>query len=51
MLCAPYPDDNYEAYKSEEIKRWLKSFDHRKIEIIENYMNGDQEFTVYFYKV
>ena len=41
MLCAPYPDDNYEAYKSEEIKRWLKSFDHRKIEIIENYMNGE----------
>ena len=51
MLCAPYPDDNYEAYKSEEIKRWLKRFDHRKIEIVENYMRKEQEFTVYFYKV
>ena len=51
MLCAPYEDDNYESYKSEEIKRWLKRFDHRKIEIVENYMDKDQEFTVYFYKV
>ena len=51
MLCAPYEDDNYEAYKSEEIKRWLKRFDHRKIKIVEDYMNKDQEFTVYFYKV
>ena len=51
MLCAPYEDDNYESYKSEEIKRWLKRFDHRKIEIVENYMRKEQEFTVYFYKV
>ena len=51
MLCAPYDDDRYESYKSEEIKRWLKRFDHRKIEIVEDYMRGDQEFTVYFYKV
>ena len=51
MLCAPYEDDNYESYKSEEIKRWLKRFDHRKIEIVENYMRKAQEFTVYFYKV
>ena len=51
MLAAPYEDSQYEAYKSEEIKRWLKRFDHRKIEIVEDYMNGDQEFTVYFYKV
>ena len=51
MLCAPYEDDNYESYKSEEIKRWLKRFDHRKIEIVENYMKREQEFTVYFYKV
>ena len=33
------------------IKRWLKRFDHRKIEIVENYMRKEQEFTVYFYKV
>ena len=51
MLCAPYEDDNYESYKSEEIKRWLKRFDHRKIEIVENHMRKEQEFTVYFYKV
>ena len=51
MLAAPYEDSQYEAYKSEEIKRWLKRFDHRKIEIIEDYMPRDEEFTVYFYKV
>ena len=51
MLCAPYDDDRYESYKSEEIVKWLKRFDHRKIEIVEDYMNNDQEFTVYFYKV
>ena len=51
MLAAPYEDSQYEAYESEEIKSWLKRFDHRKIEIVEDYMNGDQEFTVYFYKV
>ena len=51
MLAAPYEDSHYEAYESEEIKSWLKRFDHRKIEIVEDYMNGDQEFTVYFYKV
>ena len=51
MLQAPYEDSQYEAYKSEEIKKWLKRFDHRKIEIVEDYMRGDQEFTVYFYKV
>ena len=51
MLAAPYEDSQYEAYESEEIKRWLKRFDHRKIEIVEDYMNVDQEFTVYFYKV
>jgi SAM-dependent methyltransferase len=51
MLADPYEDSQYEAYKSEEIKTWLKRFDHRKIKIAEDYMNGDQEFTVYFYKV
>ena len=36
MLCAPYEDDRYESYKSEEIVKWLKNFDHRKIEIVED---------------
>ena len=36
--------------KAEEIEKWLKQFDHRKIEIVDGYMPGDEEFTVYFYK-
>ena len=50
MLRAPYPDSNYEAYYPELIKQELNKFDHSKIEIIENYMKNDAEFTVYFYK-
>ena len=50
MLQAPYPDSQYEAYYPEWIKRKLSKFDHRKIEIIEDYMGDDAEFTVYFYK-
>ena len=48
MLQAPY-DPKYEAYDPEWIKRKLSKFDHRKIEIIENYFRDDAEFTVYFY--
>ena len=52
MLRAPYPDPNYEAYYPEQIKHKLSRLDHSKIEIIEDYMPGDdEEFTVYFYKV
>ena len=51
MLAYPYDDDNYMSYKSEEIVKWLKTFDHRKIEIVEGYMKDNAEFTVYFYKV
>ena len=51
MLKHPYTDDNYTSYKAEEIKKWLKRFDHRKIDIVDDYMPGDEEFTVYFYKV
>ena len=29
----------------------IQDYDHKKIEIVENYMDKDQEFTVYFYKV
>ena len=51
MLRAPYPDPNYEAYYPEQIKHKLSRYDHSKIEIIEDYMPGDDaEFTVYFYK-
>ena len=49
MLRAPYEDPEYEAYDPEEIKEKLSRFDHRKIEIIEDYMEDDAEFTVYFY--
>ena len=50
MLSAPYIDDNYVSYVPEEIKKWLEKFDHRQINIIEDYMKDDAEFTVYFYK-
>ena len=50
MLQAPYVDPKYEAYYPESIKRKLSRFDHQKIEIIEDYMEKEQEFTVYFYK-
>ena len=49
MLLAPYEDPKYEAYDPDWIKRKLSKFDHRKIEIIENYFRDDAEFTVYFY--
>ena len=50
MLQAPYPDSQYEAYYPDRIKEKLSRFDHKKIEIIEDYMGDDAEFTVYFYK-
>ena len=49
MLQAPYPDPKYEAYYPEQIKQELSLIDHSKIEIIEDYMRDDAEFTVYFY--
>ena len=51
MLQKPYPDSQYEAYYPERIKEKLSRFDHSKIEIIEDYMPDDAEFTVYFYKI
>jgi SAM-dependent methyltransferase len=50
MLRAPYEDPNYEAYYPEHIKNKLSRLDHSKIEIVEDYMEDDVEFTVYFYK-
>ena len=49
MLQAPYEDPKYEAYHPELIKQKLSKFDHRKIEIVEDYLKYDEEFTVYFY--
>ena len=49
MLQAPYEDPKYEAYYPEQIKQELSLIDHSKIEIIEDYMGDDAEFTVYFY--
>jgi len=51
MLRSPYEDSKYEAYDPEKIKRRLNIFDHSKIEIIEDYMENNAEFTVYFYKI
>ena len=50
MLHAPYEDPNYEAYYPEQIKHKLSRLDHSKIEIVEDYLEDDAEFTVYFYK-
>jgi len=49
MFVAPYHNPNYEAYDPEQIKFKLQKYNHSKIEIIEDYMNNNQEFTVYFY--
>ena len=49
MLQKPYDDPKYEAYYPEWIRRRLSRFDHSKIEIVEEYMKDDTEFTVYFY--
>ena len=49
MLQSPYEDPKYEAYEPELIKQKLSKFDHSKIEIVEDYMGDDAEFTVYFY--
>ena len=50
MLQAPYPDSKYEAYDPKWVKLKLEKYGHKKIEIIEDYMGDDAEFTVYFYK-
>ena len=49
MLQAPYENSKYEAYDPERVKFKLRKYDHSKIEIIEEYMTNDAEFTVYFY--
>ena len=50
MLQAPYEDPKYEAYDPKWVKLKLEKYGHKKIEIIEDYMGDDAEFTVYFYK-
>ena len=50
MLQAPYPDSKYEAYDPDYVKNKLLKYENDRIEIIEDYMGDDAEFTVYFYK-
>ena len=50
MLLAPYEDPKYEAYDPKWVKLKLEKYGHKKIEIIEDYMGDDAEFTIYFYK-
>ena len=50
MLQKPYEDPKYEAYDPKWVKLKLEKYGHKKIEIIEDYMGDDAEFTVYFYK-
>jgi len=40
----------YESYDPDYVRNKLLKYDHKKIEIIEDYMGDDAEFTVYFYK-
>ena len=49
MLQAPYPDSKYEAYDPDYVKNKLLKYENDRIEIIEDYMGDDAEFTVYFY--
>ena len=49
MLQAPYPDSKYEAYYPDYVKNKLLKYENDRIEIIEDYMGNDAEFTVYFY--
>jgi len=50
MLLAPYEDPKYEAYNPMWIHYKLQEYDHKKIEIVERYLEDNTEFTVYFYK-
>ena len=50
MLQAPYEDPKYEAYYPGYVKNKLLKYENDRIEIIEDYMDDDAEFTVYFYK-
>ena len=49
MLQAPYPDSKYEAYYPDYVKNKLLKYENDRIEIIEDYMGDDAEFTIYFY--
>ena len=49
MLQAPYEDPKYEAYYPGYVKNKLLKYENDRIEIIEDYMGDDAEFTVYFY--
>ena len=49
MLRAPYEDDKYEAYNPMWVHHKLQDYNPSKLEIVEDYMKNDPEFTVYFY--
>ena len=49
MLQAPYEDPKYEAYYPGYVKNKLLKYENDRIEIIEDYMGDDAEFTIYFY--
>jgi len=51
MLRSPYEDDKYEAYDPKRIQDKLSVIEHSKIEIVEDYMENNAEFTVYFYQI
>ena len=52
MLRAPYPDPNYVAYYPEQIKHKLSRMGQsmHSLVLVEDYMEDNAEFTVYFYK-
>ena len=49
MLKYPYKHKQYESYEPGDIMKRLNLYEHERIEVIEDYMEGDPEFTVYFY--
>jgi SAM-dependent methyltransferase len=49
MLRAPYGDDKYEAYVPNVVSSRLQQHEHKRIKIVEDYMDENCEFTIYFY--
>ena len=49
MLRKPYEDDKYEAYEPNVVSSKLQQHEHKRIKIVEDYMDENCEFTIYFY--
>jgi len=49
MLRKPYEDDKYEAYEPNDVSSKLQQHEHKRIKIVEDYMEKNAEFTIYFY--